>query len=198
MPSQPYTTIYKAIQCASMLFAMHTGKAAALILMLIDDTHIWDMRREMIRLARYNPLTGRPNRLLLMPRLRHILNRFGRDVPDAVLFVNLANFSKLVTRPTANTESNSSTASRLGSTHTGDSRRRGAVLGKMSSLSVWNRTRMHSALQALPSTSCRCCQRRLRSRMVPTCETARAHPPRCRPICSVAIQFCYFKAVVHS
>ncbi|MGF6611724.1 diguanylate cyclase (GGDEF)-like protein/PAS domain S-box-containing protein [Paraburkholderia sp. WSM4175] len=71
------------------------GNTVALIWTLIDDTRLSDMRREMVRLAHHDPLTGLPNRLLLMSRLEHMLDRYRKDVPGAVLFVDLDGF-KLV------------------------------------------------------------------------------------------------------
>ncbi|MBR8034488.1 diguanylate cyclase domain-containing protein [Burkholderia vietnamiensis] len=71
------------------------GKTTALIWTLIDDTRLSDMRREMVRLAHHDPLTGLPNRLLLMSRLEHMHDRFRKDIPGAVLFVDLDGF-KLV------------------------------------------------------------------------------------------------------
>lgn len=70
-------------------------KTVALIWTLIDDTRIWDMRREMVRLAHHDPLTGLPNRLLLMSRLEHMLDRFRKDIPGAVLFVDLDGFKQV-------------------------------------------------------------------------------------------------------
>jgi len=71
------------------------GNTVVLIWTLIDDTRLSDMRREMVRLAHHDPLTGLPNRLLLMSRLEHMLDRYRKDVPGAVLFVDLDGF-KLV------------------------------------------------------------------------------------------------------
>jgi diguanylate cyclase (GGDEF)-like protein/PAS domain S-box-containing protein len=70
-------------------------KTVALIWTLIDDTRIWEMRRDMVRLAHHDPLTGLPNRLLLMSRLEHMLDRFRKDVPGAVLFVDLDGFKQV-------------------------------------------------------------------------------------------------------
>jgi diguanylate cyclase (GGDEF)-like protein len=71
------------------------GNTVGLIWTLIDDTRLSDMRREMVRLAHHDPLTGLPNRLLLMSRLEHMLARYRSDVAGAVLFVDLDGF-KLV------------------------------------------------------------------------------------------------------
>lgn len=71
------------------------GNTVALIWTLIDDTRLSEMRREMVRLAHHDPLTGLPNRLLLMSRLEHLLDRYRNDVTGAVLFVDLDGF-KLV------------------------------------------------------------------------------------------------------
>lgn len=71
------------------------GNTVALIWTLLDDTRLSDMRREMVRLAHHDPLTGLPNRLLLMSRLEHVLVRYREDVAAAVLFVDLDGF-KLV------------------------------------------------------------------------------------------------------
>lgn len=71
------------------------GNTVALVWTLIDDTRLSDMRREMVRLAHLDPLTGLPNRLLLMSRLEHMLVRYRKDVAGAVLFVDLDGF-KLV------------------------------------------------------------------------------------------------------
>jgi diguanylate cyclase (GGDEF)-like protein len=70
-------------------------KTVALIWTLIDDTRIWDMRREMVRLAHHDQLTGLPNRLLLMSRLEQMLYGFRKDVPSAVLFVDLDGFKRV-------------------------------------------------------------------------------------------------------
>jgi diguanylate cyclase (GGDEF)-like protein/PAS domain S-box-containing protein len=69
-------------------------KSVAFIWTLIDDARISDMRREMVRLAHHDPLTGLPNRLLLMSRLEHMLDRFRKDIPGAVLFVDLDGFKR--------------------------------------------------------------------------------------------------------
>ncbi|MGN4019810.1 diguanylate cyclase domain-containing protein, partial [Burkholderia gladioli] len=68
------------------------GNTVALIWTLIDDTRLSDMRREMVRLAHHDPLTGLPNRLLLMSRLEHMVVRYRNDVAGAVLFVDLDGF----------------------------------------------------------------------------------------------------------
>jgi len=71
------------------------GNTVALIWTLIDDTRLSEMRREMVRLAHHDPLTGLPNRLLLMSRLEHMVVRHRNDVAGAVLFIDLDGF-KLV------------------------------------------------------------------------------------------------------
>lgn len=71
------------------------GVRVALIWTLVDDTRLSDTRREMLRLAHHDPLTGLPNRLLLMSRLESTLDRYRKDAPGAVLFVDLDGF-KLV------------------------------------------------------------------------------------------------------
>jgi diguanylate cyclase (GGDEF)-like protein len=70
-------------------------KTVAFIWTLIDDTRISDMQREMVRLAHHDALTGLPNRLLLMSRLELMLDRFRKDVPGAVLFVDLDGFKQV-------------------------------------------------------------------------------------------------------
>lgn len=61
-----------------------------------DITQRKAAEREIERLAFYDPLTGLPNRRLLLDRLQHALSRSGRSAQfGALMFIDLDNFKNL-------------------------------------------------------------------------------------------------------
>jgi diguanylate cyclase (GGDEF)-like protein/PAS domain S-box-containing protein len=70
-------------------------KTLALIWTLCDETRLLEKHRELVRLAHCDSLTGLPNRRSLMARLQCMLNRPGRDIPGAVLYLDLDGFKQV-------------------------------------------------------------------------------------------------------
>jgi diguanylate cyclase (GGDEF)-like protein/PAS domain S-box-containing protein len=73
-----------------------SGKPEAILAIDTDITQRKEAEREVERLAFFDPLTGLPNRRLLMDRLRHALATSGRSRhTGALLFIDLDNFKTL-------------------------------------------------------------------------------------------------------
>ena len=72
------------------------GEAANYVGVFTDITHLKRSETQLEYLAHYDPLTGLPNRLLLLSRLTHALERTRRDkTRGAVLFLDLDRFKNV-------------------------------------------------------------------------------------------------------
>jgi diguanylate cyclase (GGDEF)-like protein/PAS domain S-box-containing protein len=72
------------------------GKAVNYVGVFTDITHLKHSETQLEYLAHYDPLTGLPNRLLLLSRLKHVLERAKRDkTRGAVLFLDLDRFKNV-------------------------------------------------------------------------------------------------------
>ena len=90
-------------QTDSVVSSLRINSAAAIVLALVLSTIIWHqyakgvlLRRELEMLAGQDPLTGLPNRRLLLDRLRHAIAASARwEQKGALLFIDLDNFKSL-------------------------------------------------------------------------------------------------------
>ncbi|EYC51474.1 diguanylate cyclase [Hylemonella gracilis str. Niagara R] len=71
------------------------GRLLAYIGAHTDISRMQHVQSEMERLAHYDALTGLPNRLLLMSRLAHAIDRVKRGGMGAVLFLDLDGFKQI-------------------------------------------------------------------------------------------------------
>jgi diguanylate cyclase (GGDEF)-like protein/PAS domain S-box-containing protein len=71
------------------------GRMQAYIGAHTDISRMQHVQSEMERLAHYDALTGLPNRLLLMSRLAHAIDRVKRGGMGAVLFLDLDGFKQV-------------------------------------------------------------------------------------------------------
>lgn len=71
------------------------GRVQAYIGAHTDINRMQHVQSEMERLAHYDALTGLPNRLLLMSRLAHAIDRVKRGGMGAVLFLDLDGFKQV-------------------------------------------------------------------------------------------------------
>jgi diguanylate cyclase (GGDEF)-like protein/PAS domain S-box-containing protein len=71
------------------------GRMQAYIGAHTDINRMQHVQSEMERLAHYDALTGLPNRLLLMSRLAHAIDRVKRGGMGAVLFLDLDGFKQV-------------------------------------------------------------------------------------------------------
>ena len=90
-------------QSESLLSSLRINSAAAVVLALTLSVIIWHqyakgvlLRRELEMLAGQDPLTGLPNRRLLLDRLQHAIAASARwEQKGALLFIDLDNFKSL-------------------------------------------------------------------------------------------------------
>jgi diguanylate cyclase (GGDEF)-like protein/PAS domain S-box-containing protein len=81
------------VQVRLSLIRNDAGEPEALLSINTDISQRKAAEREIKRLAFYDPITGLPNRLLLLDRLQHALTISGRSgVTGALLFIDLDNF----------------------------------------------------------------------------------------------------------